>query len=346
MNIRTWPRMPLWAWEILGPTKSFKKNPLIGDPDWNRRGLHRWRVATAARMAASRRARLAGRIDAGERAAFDENGYFLIPDYLPADLFTQLRNAIHTGAFSAREMRQGTTVTRMTPLGPGVQKERPVIGAVIHRRDMIDRLRYAGSHGGAPLFFLQTVIAEAAEREKGADPQTMLHADTFHPTSKAWLFLHDVGVDDGPFAYVPGSHRLTEKRLQWEYEQSLTASLDTRSHHAQGSFRIDAEGLAALDLPPPMPVAVAANTLVVADTFGFHGRTPSSRPTMRVELHGHMRRNPFHPWTGLDVKSLPGLGDRALDLFLAYQDFREKRFGKRTIWRDVGTVPIDSGAHI
>ena len=59
-----------------------------------------------------------------------------------------------------------------------------------------------------------------------------------------------------------------------------------------------------------------------------------------------MRRNPFHPWTGLDFKSLPGIGDRALDLFLMEQDAREKYLGKRTIWRDVGEVAIDSPAHI
>ena len=41
------------------------------------------------------------------------------------------------------------------------------------------------------------------------DPQTALHADTFHPTVKAWLFLTDVAADAGPFTYVPGSHRLT-----------------------------------------------------------------------------------------------------------------------------------------
>ena len=48
-----------------------------------------------------------------------------------------------------------------------------------------------------------------------------LHADTFHPTAKFWLFLDDVGIEDGPFAYVPGSHKLTPERLAWEHEQAL-----------------------------------------------------------------------------------------------------------------------------
>jgi hypothetical protein len=33
---------------------------------------------------------------------------------------------------------------------------------------------------------------------------------------KAWLFLDDVALEDGPFADVAGSHRLTPARLAWE----------------------------------------------------------------------------------------------------------------------------------
>ena len=45
------------------------------------------------------------------------------------------------------------------------------------------------------------------------DPQTDLHIDTFHPTVKAFYFLTDVADDEGPFVYVPGSHRLTDARF-------------------------------------------------------------------------------------------------------------------------------------
>jgi hypothetical protein len=39
--------------------------------------------------------------------------------------------------------------------------------------------------------------------------------------------------------------------------------------------------------------AVPANTLVVADTSGFHRRTPSPAHTVRVEVYLSLRRNPF-----------------------------------------------------
>jgi hypothetical protein len=190
--------------------------------------------------------------------------------------------------------------------------------------------------------FLQTVIADPAKG--GPDPQTALHADTFHATAKLWLFLTDVGEEDGPFVFVPGSHRLTPERLDWEHRQSLTARDDPRRHHALGSFRVPEDELPALGYGAPRRMTVRANTLVVADTFGFHRRSPSARPTTRVEIHGYLRRNPFMPWNGLDPAGLPGLTGRQIDLFFAWLDLRRRLLGARSIWRDVGRVAVDGPA--
>jgi hypothetical protein len=93
-------------------------------------------------------------------------------------------------------------------------------------------------------------------------------------------------------------------------------------------------------------VAVPGNTLVVADTYGFHNRAPSDRPTVRTEIHGHLRRNPFTPWNGLDVQGLPGIRGNQVDLFLGWSDWRSSRTGKAHIWKDVGEVRADAPASI
>src|SRR6202035_1704280 len=105
-----------------------------------------------------------------------------------------------------------------------------------------------------------------------ADPQTFVHADTFHPTVKAWLFLTDVAADAGPFTYVPGSHRLTPERLAWGARHRLPARHSADPEIREGSFRIMPKELAARGLPEPRAFAVPANTLIVADTFGFRAR--------------------------------------------------------------------------
>ncbi len=330
---------------VMGTAKSFKQNPILGDPALNRRGLHRERVRLAARMAAARRARLARRLAPEDVAAFDRDGYVLKRDWLPAEAFDAVRRLAFETPAPAREMRQGRTVTRHTPLGPALLARCPSLALAIRNPDLDRLFGYVAGRAGAPVYMLQTVLAGAPEAGQ-ADPQTDLHADTFHATAKLWLFLTDVGEDDGPFAFVPGSHRLTAERLAWEHRQSLTAAEDPRRHHALGSFRARPEDLEEMGLPAPIRVAVPANTLVIADTFGFHGRSPSPRATTRVEIHGHLRRPPFPPWNGLDPLGVPGVRGRQLEIYFRYLDWREKRSGKRGVWRDVGEVTAADGPSV
>ncbi|HTM20162.1 MAG TPA: phytanoyl-CoA dioxygenase family protein, partial [Kofleriaceae bacterium] len=203
------------------------------------------------------------------------------------------------------EKTEGRTLLRKVPLDEPARSLLPAVAALC-RDSMLQRLvDYAGARAAAPRFYLQAVLQQAGDGDD--DPQTLLHADTFHPTVKAWLFLTDVALDAGPFTYVPGSHRLTAERLAWERRTSLGARSATDTYTREGSFRIDPGELGALGLPPPRALAVPANSLVVADTFGFHARGRSLQPFLRVELWAIGRRNPFLPWTALDTL-VGGLG--------------------------------------
>ncbi|MCL5777648.1 phytanoyl-CoA dioxygenase family protein [Limibaculum sp. FT325] len=337
-------RYPLWALEVLGPTKSFARNPILGSPRLNRMGLHVWRLSTAHRMAAMRRARLGSRIDPDQRRAFDRDGFFVIHDFLPADAWRRLSEETSALRLPAREIREGQTVTRQLLLTPRTLARLPQTRAVVGGRGINDLVRYAGATASAPVWFYQTVIADPARSE--ADPQTELHSDTFFPTSKAWLFLHDVGEEDGPFAYVPGSHRLTPRRRAWEHRASIDAADDPRSNHRGGSLRLGAEDLEEMGLPAPVRMCVPANTLIVADTHGFHGRSPSPRPTVRVELHGHLRTNPFLPTALLDAKSWPFIRDRQLDIDAGMHEFAVRRLGARRKWHWTGPVALDAPASV
>ncbi len=114
---------------------------------------------------------------------------------------------------------------------------------------------------------------------------------------------------------MPGSHRGTDERLAWEYEQSLHAT-QVGGHTAFGSFRVKPTDLEALGFDEPIAVTVPANTMVIANTFAFHGRTPSPHSTIRVEINGNLRRNPFLPWTGLDPLAFPGIQHDQMSLNL------------------------------
>ena len=143
---------------------------------------------------------------------------------------------------------------------------------------------------------MQTIVSHVGGNE--ADPQETLHADSFRSSLKAWLFLNPATVEEGPFTYVRGSHRFTPERLVWEYRRSLSDPKAIDRLSARGSRRVSAEQLAAMRLGRTDQLAVDENTLVVADTLGFHVRGQSDCSGGRVELWSYARRNPSLRWLG------------------------------------------------
>jgi len=335
---------PVWIVQIGTKAKSFRDNPILGSRRLNAWGLHAARRRVADTMSRRRRLELSEHVAPEERARFEEVGYFLRHDALNAGQFAALRREIRESRMPAREMRQGGTVTRRIGLDDEWLAGMPATRRFVKDASLRALIHYAASYRGEPTFAVQTILADPSDGEP--DPQTVLHSDTFHPTSKAWLFLDDVGEDDGPFAYVPGSHRLTPQRLAWEREQSLSAARSSDPMHSEGSFRATASDLAALALSPPVRMAVPANTLIVADTSGFHRRTPSSRPTRRVEIYATLRRTPFIPWTGGHLAALPPFAGRFARLEMGLQGRLERLGLARSPWRPVGAIGAYEPARI
>ena len=89
-------------------------------------------------------------------------------------------------------------------------------------------------------------------------------------------------------------------------------------------------------------MAVPANTLVVADTSGFHARTQSLRPSHRVEIYATFRRSPFLPWTGGHLLALPWISGRHAGIEMRLQRlFSSAGFGRGS-WTIVeGVSPFD-----
>jgi hypothetical protein len=322
---------PWWALQLATGAKSFVDNPLIGSRRLNEAGLHVARLKLAHAMARSRRRRLAKLIDPADRAAFDRDGFVIKSDFLPIDAFERLREQSRVYRGPAREMVQGDAITRRLALDPEALEAMPEARAFLDNAAFRGLVRYVGSYDSQPFCYIQTILARRFPGQR--DPQLNLHADTFHPTVKAWFFLEDVALDDGPFTYVPGSHRLTPERIAWERRRSIDAR-DAERLTARGSFRVEAEELASLGLPEPQRFAVPANTLVVADTFGFHARGLAEHASTRVEIWAYGRRNPYLPWVGFDPLSVRGITERRIGWRWQLRDRYKKWVGQP--WRSVG----------
>lgn len=301
-------KAPLYLPTIATRAKSLRGNPILGSLRLNEWGLHVERVKMAARMAKLRRMQMRRILSKDYREALEDQGYVMIKNFLPDEIYQSLKHELDVTAFPASEERLNAVAYRYITLAPQMLKQTPALAGVLENALLQGLVRYAASSNRSPVIRLQTVFTDPDTGPP--DDVTIMHSDTFHATAKSWLFLHDVEAPDGPFAFVPGSHRINKHRLQWEFEQSVNAAAHPDGINARGSFRITNDDLASMDYGVPIDFTVPANTLVVADTQGFHARRQSQRPSVRSALYTALRSNPFVPSPGLDIFDLPGLRHR------------------------------------
>lgn len=323
-------RAPFWAAQLLTGAKSFRDNPILGSPLLNRLGLHVARQDLAHRLATIRRRRMARLVSPVHADAFARDGFVLVRDFLPPAEFEALRREAADRRGTARETVQGDTITRRVALDPPALRQMPAVARLLRHPVARGIIRYVGGHDAEPVHYLQSILSGVVPGPP--DPQTVLHADTFQPTVKAWLTLTPVAEDEGPFVYVPGSHRLTPARRAWERRMSIGAGTSADRLTGRGSFRIGVEELAALGYGPPRRFAVPANTLIAADTSGFHARGLSARPALRVEVWSYGRRSPFLS-PPLDPWRIPALASRRAPLFWRMGDMLARMGIKPQVWQ-------------
>ena len=293
-------------------------DPWIGHPSLNRRHrLHAKRMQLADGFCRWRQQLIpaAGK-DAppGALERLQRDGFLEIRNFLPQTDFEALRQEVEQAVEQA-------TLTK--PLGrnrrEGYQRKQPFKGGFdrfdggtlnrflsIEPASMPEATRFS-HHSQLSAFSraaiglpidpgrLDVYLTVQGHESRTPDLQKVLHRDTFFRAIKFWFFLRPVHENDGPFVYVPGSHKLDVKRLQWEQATANAAIASRAMPNVGGSFRIQEHDLAALGLPDPVTLACPANTLVLADVLGFHRRGDAIPGRQRLSLYGWNRPYPFLP---------------------------------------------------
>ena len=329
-----WPMLPVHALRVATAAKSFEKNPVLGSPALNRQGLHLLRREWARRMAERRRALLGQALPPEDRAALLRDGFLVRENFLPDETFAAMRAEIFSQRIEAREYIDGYSLTRLIPLDAQTLGRLPATAAALAFPPYQALHDYANSFRQKPFQFVQTIFSNFRAAEP--DIQSDFHIDTFHPTVKSWLFLEDVAEGEAGFTYVPGSHLPNRRHLAWERRVSIGAATSPDRSTREGSLRIEPDELARLGYEPPRKFAARANTLIVADTSGFHRRGVTDRQTRRIAIWSYARSTPFKPWPGGDFIGALGLDKRAVRLFWAVQDMVKRARGKTGGWGWVG----------
>lgn len=285
---------------------------VLGAASLNNAGLHRARVQLADRCN-QRRKRAAVTALGDEGELLSEQGYLALENFLPDDQFAMLLAEADKAVASANadapaqvgEGRQfgakkahpwgfdrhdGGTLNRFLEINPTLHP----CASEFSRHERLSALSEAISGGRQKSKYVWFYLTLHGDQERASDPQKAFHRDTFFSSLKFWYFLKPVSEQEGPFEYVPGSHKLTAERLDWEHEKAMVAIAKPRGKRSS-SFRISEAELSDMNLPGPVAMTVPGNTLVIADTFGFHRRGLANAGASRLALYGNMRPWPFSP---------------------------------------------------
>ena len=324
---------PVWLLQVFGMSKSFRDNPILGSQMLNRCGLHAARLVAAHAITRLRLWTLAPLVEKKYRDEFRRNGFVLIENFMDEEAFAELDCEVRQARCAVRECVQGDTLTHRILLDDEALASVPACRRLIDNPRYERLLKYCGSRLKRPLYYVQSI--KNGYRQAKSDPQKVLHSDTFHPTMKAWFFLDDVGPDKGPFCYVPGSHRLTWARLKWEYKRSIEGRQLQDGYSEKGSMRAYPEDLEALRLEPPQAFTVKKNTLVVADTHGFHCRGQAAPGSSRLEIWAYSRTNPFNPFPGLGLKVFSKIEHKVAKRYWEYEDRKAAKRNALASWHPV-----------
>ena len=262
--------------EIFSASKGVQSQAL------NRAGVQPFRAVSARliyRIAAVGRA---GKLDDLLR-----RGFLILEDFLPPEEFTQLRD-------EAAEFAELGPPTWVHEAGasrynrwnlPRDDADRfPHLTEWTHQTRLIEFASVAEQQALRPHEGMRVLEHLHIGDPSSHDDQTDLHIDAPFNTHKLWLYLDDVTPDHAPFVYVPTSHKLDWVRLRGDYLESTGNNC--------GSRRIGDEELRRRGLETVV-VTCPRNTLVLANTCGYHCRSVGATGATRRSLHMMFRSNPF-----------------------------------------------------
>ncbi|MFD2265352.1 phytanoyl-CoA dioxygenase family protein [Lacibacterium aquatile] len=325
---------------IFTTAKNFRDNPIIGSPTLNRLGLHSFRVTLADWIFKFRQACLAHLVPTEDRAAFRRDGFILKRDYLAPDLFPKVAAEVMDYEAEGWECHQGDTITHRLLLDETALAKLPAIKQMLDAPAFRGLMKWTGGKNEMPLFYIQRIHNHVLA-DRPDDPQKVLHSDTFHPTMKAWFFIREVTPETGPFSYAPGTHALTKRRLDWENKRVAEMAAGFKDGYSlKGSLRVLPEkgDMEALGIAGGQSMAVPANTLVVADTHGFHARGHATGEITRIEIWAYSRGNPFNPFVGFETGLMRRIRHYFVRRWLVSQETAATARGKLPAWRRTSTI--------
>jgi len=149
-----------------------------------------------------------------------KDGIVIIPDFLDDKDFEKVREEYYQ-ATQNDNFIQNYQITR-----PGVDKCTFSRNSIPYwtKITLLDntKVKMLFTWGEARTISFNNCSFELCTYNTKGDVQQEFHRDNFYSTHKAFFYIEDVHVTDGPFCYVRGSNKITLFRLLHEYINGLS----------------------------------------------------------------------------------------------------------------------------
>jgi len=255
-------------------------------------GVQPLRTFIAYRLQSRKRVSLDIALPQNTKQMIDQNGYLKLDDFIDSNDFVDLkRDCKH--AFENHPNRNIVNEISVNYVWVPITKERMVEYQAISKFLVSKQLEFitefASYNQGQKLstedieLYLHRVWTSDGYKN---EPNQMMHVDTFHSSTKGWIYLDDVGKDEGPLNYLPKSNCIDSWRLGFEYRSSILQK------QCSGSWRIE-DSEWKKKYGSQKEFIVKENTCVIADTIGFHRRGDAKQGIKRDSIFFSVRKSPF-----------------------------------------------------
>lgn len=216
------------------------------------------------------------------------SGFVILPGFLDPDAFERVKQdfveATRIGRYAP--IQDGDTRSERYTLSNQLWNTLPSVARMLSDPRLIRTLEGA-ERKAIEIGDVWFDVVRNGDPKKGQDSQKQLHSDIFFTTHKVWFFLEPVKVEDGPLCFAEGTNRVSWKRLVFEYSKSIR--FDQLTDY---SFRVEPDDKAFLGLDEKA-LTCPENTLVIANTCGFHRRGEAVAGHTRKQIHFCIRSKPF-----------------------------------------------------
>ena len=222
----------------------------------------------------------------------EREGLLVWPDFLPSHEFESILRECHNllnGSSNFRSRNSGPNTDSRLPVKSIDADVIPVTNRLLTDRRLKLILAAAERRDIDDLASLAKIEhLTQGTGEEGLDPQTQLHSDIFFNSHKVWFYLTDVTAEHGPLCFVKRSHRITPRQLLHIYTHSWKiGDEDDRSRRVTPAEM-------AKNAFDETTLICRRNTLVIANTCGYHRRRQGKAGRQRLAIHLELRaKNPF-----------------------------------------------------